>query len=241
MNHFRSWKSLQAVRRGHIIASKYAEKGESGFISQRDMALTQFGFMGYIVLTPHKLGIQISRADLEAFVHFWRVLGHMIGIQDNYNLCTDSYETTKHRLKLILSDVYRPCLENTGNDFMIMARALIEGLWCFNPLLDTDAFIYFTKWLTKCKNYIYYESDPRVIDEDLEGSRKIISSYNWYTRWILYVQMSSHTYLANFQSFRWYFNSQVWLAQHIIYWCPFLGFFKFGIKNSYVRILKGSN
>lgn len=59
--HARSWKSLEAVRKGHLMASKYADKNKSGFISQRDMALTQFGFMGFILLKPHKLGIQLGK------------------------------------------------------------------------------------------------------------------------------------------------------------------------------------
>lgn len=28
------------------------------------------------------LGIQYSTADMEAFIHFWRVLGYMLGIED---------------------------------------------------------------------------------------------------------------------------------------------------------------
>lgn len=203
------------------------------------MALTQFGFMGFIVLTPHKLGVQVSRKDLEAFVHFWRVIGHLIGIQDEYNLCTDAYESTRIRLKMISEEIYRPYLENTNNDFFVMSKALIEGLWCYNPMLDTDASIYFTKWLTNCKNYIYFESDPRVADCDLDDCRAILNSYNWYTKWILYLQMSSHTYMANFSLCRWYFNTQVWMAKYIIYWFPFLAFYKFGFQKSYVRILKG--
>lgn len=227
------------MRKGHLLASKYADKNQSGFISQRDMALTQFGFMGFIVLKPHMLGIQLSSKDLEAFVHFWRVIGYIIGIKDEYNLCTESYQTTKIRLKLMLTNIYRPYLEKTSDDFMKMSRAMIEGLWCFNPMLDTEASVYLTKWMAGCKNYVYFESDPRIADIDIDDSRKIIQTYNWYTRWILYLQITAHTYLVNFLPFRWYFNNQVWMAQHIIYWFPFLAFYKFGIKNSYVRILKG--
>lgn len=236
----RSWNSLEAVRKTHLTSSKFSEKKNSGFITQRDMALTQFGFMGFIVLKPDKLGIQLTNKDLEAFVHFWRVIGHLIGIQDKFNLCTDSYHTTRLRLKMILNDVYRPYLEDTSVDFMVMAKALLEGLWCYNPMLDSDAFIYFTKWLSNCKNYVYFESDPRAADVDLNESRKIYQSYNWYTRWIIYLQITAHTYLVNLAPFRWYFNNQLWISKHIIYWFPFLAFYKFGIKKAYVRILKGT-
>lgn len=205
------------------------------------MALTQFGFMGFIVLSPEKLGIQVSNKDLEAFVHFWRVIGHLIGIKEQFNLCTDSYRATKARLERVLTDIYQPYLEDTGPDFMIMAKALIEGLWCYNPMLDSEAVVYFTKWLSNCKNYVYYESDPRAADIDLNDSRKIIQSYGWYTRYILYLQITAHTYLINFAPFRWYLNNQVWISKYIIYWFPFLAFYKFGFKKSYVRILKGTS
>lgn len=204
------------------------------------MALTQFGFMGFIVLKPHRLGVQVCRDDFEAFVHFWRVMGYMFGIKDEYNLCTESLDTTRQRLAVISNDVYRPLLENTSNDFMLMAKALIEGLWCFNPMLDTDASIYFVKWLADCKDYVYFESDPRAADHDLNNSRRILQSFNWHTRWTIFLQITSHTYLANFFILRWYFNLQVWLAKHIIYWFPFLAIYMFGVKAAYVRILKRS-
>lgn len=120
-----------------------------------------------------------------------------------------------------------------------MSRALIEGLWCFNPSLNTDAAVYITKWLAGCKNFVYYGSDPEAVDIDLDDSRKIIQSYSLYTRWSIYLQITLHTYLVNFVTFRWYFNQRVWLAQKIIYWFPILAIYKFGIKQAYVRILNG--
>lgn len=203
------------------------------------MALTQFGFMGFIALVPHKLGIQVTRDDMEAFVHFWRVIGHMVGIQEPYNLCTDSYDTTRSRLDIVMRQFYRPLLENTTEEFMSMANALLEGLWCYNPFLDTKAFIYYTRWITNCKNHLYYESDTCALDCNVDESRKFLQSFGWYSRWILFLQITAHTYLLNFAAIRWYLNFQLWLTKYIIHYFPFLAFLKFGIRASYVRILKG--
>lgn len=235
---FRSWKSLEAVRRGHVIASRYTEKGNAGFITQRDMALTQFGFMGYIALVPHKLGIQMNRDDMEAFVHFWRVIGHMVGIHQKFNLCTDSYDTTRLRLSVIMNQFYRPNLEETSDEFMSMAKALLEGLWCFNPMLDAKAMVFYVRWISNCKNHLYFESDIRALDYNVEDCRKVLQSFGWYTRWILFLQFSVLTYLINFAAFRWYLNFQQWLSNYIIYFFPFLAFYKFGIRAAYVRILR---
>lgn len=235
----RSWKSLQAVRKAHIISSKFSEKGKCGFINQRDMALTQFGFMGFITLCPEKLGVQLSREDIEAFVHYWRVIGHMVGIKERFNLCTDSYETTRKRLIIMRDQIYRPYIENTNEEFYKMAKALIEGLWCYMPFLDTDASIYFTKWMCNCKDYVYFRSDPRVLESDAEPCKKVLESLGYYSRWIVFLQMTAHTYWLNFAAMRWYLNFQVWISKYIIYYFPFLAFIKFGISRSYVRILKG--
>lgn len=78
----KSWKSIEAVRKFHFSASTTAQNNKIGFIMQKDMAITQFGFMGFSVLTADRMGIFTSRNNLDAFCHFWRVVGHLIGIHD---------------------------------------------------------------------------------------------------------------------------------------------------------------
>lgn len=202
------------------------------------MALTQFGFMGFIISCPEKLGIQLSHEDLEAFVHFWRVIGHMVGIKEHFNLCTDSYKTTKKRVDTVRDKIFRPLIENTNETFYKMATAMIDGLWCYNPFLDTDAFLYFTKWMCNCKNYVYYRSDPRVLDTDAKPCIETLESLGYYSRLILYLQLTAHTYWLNFAAMRWYLNFQLWTSKYILYYFPFLAFYKFGINKSYVRIFK---
>jgi hypothetical protein len=80
----KAWKSLEAVRKFHFSASSSAGKNKIGIISQKDMAATQYGFMGYIVLTNEKMGIHADQESLDAFVHFWRVLGHLLGIHEEF-------------------------------------------------------------------------------------------------------------------------------------------------------------
>lgn len=78
----KSWKSLSAVRKLHFSASRSAQNASIGIISQKDMAITQYGFMGFAVLSQKEIGIQASQKQMEDFCHFWRVLGHIIGIRD---------------------------------------------------------------------------------------------------------------------------------------------------------------
>ena len=71
-----------SVRLRHCTAARKARKVGLRPISQLDMVLTQFGFMGYGLLAPEMLGLTTSQEDLEGYVHFWRTVGHLLGIED---------------------------------------------------------------------------------------------------------------------------------------------------------------
>jgi hypothetical protein len=52
------------------------------------MVITQFGFMGYALIRPDFLGIHHGNdEDREGFVHLWAVVGSLLGIKDEFNLC----------------------------------------------------------------------------------------------------------------------------------------------------------
>lgn len=181
------------------------------------------------------LGVQLSKENIEALIHFWRVIGYMIGIDDQFNICNDNWKTTYSRLEIVMSDVYRPYLEITSSDFHEMAAALINGLWCFNPFLTTESFIYYTKMMCDCHGYYYYKSDRKCLENDKEP---IYLQFNWYERLVLGFQTFLHGFLLNYAIFRWYWNHQIYMSRFIIYYFPFLAFYSFGIKKSYVRVFK---
>lgn len=78
----KAWKSIEYSRKIHNISSNSAKNANVGIISQKDMAITQFGFIGFSVLFKDQLSIKCTQEELEDFCHFWRVLGHMMGIKD---------------------------------------------------------------------------------------------------------------------------------------------------------------
>ncbi|KAL4711807.1 hypothetical protein ACJJTC_005976 [Scirpophaga incertulas] len=78
-----SWKSLYAVRTRHAKATMAAKIKGLGVVSQRDIALTQFGFIGFSVLKSERFGVrQLQRGDWDSYVYFWRVIGYMLGLED---------------------------------------------------------------------------------------------------------------------------------------------------------------
>jgi hypothetical protein len=78
----RFFKSMHHIRKKHCIASRRCNKAGLPRISQLDMALTQFGFVGYSLLSSDKLGIVGTEKDFDGLVHFWRVVGHLLGMED---------------------------------------------------------------------------------------------------------------------------------------------------------------
>lgn len=48
------------------------------------MALAQFGFMGFTLLAGDYLGVNNSSEELEGLIHFWRVIGNMLGMEDKF-------------------------------------------------------------------------------------------------------------------------------------------------------------
>lgn len=172
----------------------------------------------------------------EAFIHFWRVIGYLVGIEDRFNLCTDSWKTSKGRIELVKSEVFKPLLENPSTSFKEMASVLLEAMWCFNPLISVDAFLYFTRFLSDCDGYIYHGSSIKNL-ETKQSHMENIECLDWYGRLILCLQVILHTVLLNFTYLRWYFNSQIHISTYLIKYFPFLAFWSIGIQHSYVRIL----
>lgn len=79
----RLWKSIADIRRMHNSASAVGCKAGLNRISQKDMALTQLGFIGFAVARGHLTGIQDQKEqNLKGFIHLWRVVGFLLGIED---------------------------------------------------------------------------------------------------------------------------------------------------------------
>lgn len=203
-------------------------------------------------------GIQVSRANHEALVHFWRVIGHMIGIRDEYNLFTDAWDTTLPRLELMLTDVFRPTVSRTSNAFMQLADRMVSGLWCFNPFLNAPAWVYFTKLVNGCPGYVYYGSDPNILRRppplppppasrqcnggggDVGGEEIAelpYESMNWRARTVLWLVMTMFTYALNFSLVRWAMNKHLNHCRAMTRWFPILAAWMFGVRKAFVRIV----
>ncbi|XP_053693478.1 uncharacterized protein LOC128741576 isoform X2 [Sabethes cyaneus] len=227
------WKSLEYVRRIHAVSSKQANASNSKMlVSQKDVAITQFGFIGYVVINHSKLGIPYDEEGLDALVHVWRTIGYMIGLEDRFNICTDSFSTTKRRMVTLNEQIIRPALLAPSADFVHMSKAMIHGLWCFNTLLNYDAFLFVTRRLSDVPGHYYWKDEPR------DGSRAEYQQLGWYSRVVLYMMIGVHEVLFSYALVRWYFNWQSTLNVYVFNrFFPWLAILMHGVRTAYVRIV----
>ncbi|EDV35322.1 uncharacterized protein Dana_GF11813 [Drosophila ananassae] len=231
------WTSIAAVRKAHSRASKACGRQGAGQITQKDLALTQFGFIGFITMGAHRIQLY-DRDFLEATTHMWRVLGFLLGIKNEYNICGRNWEESKLRLDIVMRKVYEPALEKTGEDFRRMTEALIHGLWHVNTMLSVDAQIFFTKRLACVKGYEYYSFDHENGVKRDPNQRMYYYDMGWWDRFIVTYGLFFVTYLHKYAIVRWYLNFRVWLVDVFTYYLPYIAIWKFGIHSAYVRIFR---
>lgn len=140
----------------HLSASKSSEKKKIGFISQTELSLTTFGFMGFALVKPHLLGIRHdNKNDREGFIHFWAVMGHMLGVMDKFNICLYPLEVVEQICYICLRYIFIPILQLETPEFKQMTEALTDGLAQFIPNLTYESQYFLTKRVAGIPGYQY--------------------------------------------------------------------------------------
>ena len=181
----------------------------------------------------HKyLGVHYDKEDMEAFIHFWRVIGHMQGQLDEYNLCTDSVESSLCRLQKVNDEVYKPALTEMENaDFDKISHHLVNGLWCVNPILNHAALVFFLKRMVGVAGYGYWKS------ENANGKNSPhLATMTTFSRIILFILILAADYIVPTKFGRWIFNSVHSFTVFLIYYFPVLAMWKFGFRNAFIRV-----
>lgn len=146
-----AYKSISVVRKMHSnVSQAMLKKTGNLYISQYDLAVVQCGFMGVVTMYPKGFGLaKISQKELEDFIYFWRCIGYLLGILDEYNICSGNFHETFSICKEIENDLVLPSMKRPPKHFQNMANAFSEG---FRSILTTEctlAFMYHTMGLAK--------------------------------------------------------------------------------------------
>ncbi|XP_036140146.1 uncharacterized protein LOC105841041 isoform X2 [Monomorium pharaonis] len=211
------YKTINVIHLKHKMISKRAENVGIGGIYQRDMAITQFAFIGYMLIVPKSIGLYSRPQEQEALNHFWRVIGHLLGIPDRLNLCRKTAAET-HKLCLKINDILTDCLNNAPCEFYHMALAILDGLWYIDMTLDKHAFLKFTYQL-----------------HGLEYNKPL----GWYSRlnakyrdFVLYLCLIPYVGAIVKTYYKYVLLFTLWLVQK---W-PILAWLSFGKNNSRITL-----
>lgn len=110
----------------------------------------------FALIRPHLLGIRHdSTAAQEGFIHFWAVMGHMLGVQDQYNMCLHPIETVKIICQMMLRYVFIPFIQLETPHFKSMVEALFAGMSQFLPHMKYDIQMFSVKRVIGVPGYQY--------------------------------------------------------------------------------------
>ncbi|KAK8730824.1 hypothetical protein OTU49_007951 [Cherax quadricarinatus] len=114
------------------------------YISQWDMLLTQYSFLGVMVAHPSKMGAWwASEEDLAGLIHFWRGIGFLLGIEDKYNFCRGTVKETQALCDEIEELIIKPRIAKADWNYEHMSSCLIEGINLMVPAVSYPAMFRF--------------------------------------------------------------------------------------------------
>lgn len=107
-------------------------------LSQYDMTMTQFGFIGVVYMFPRFIGIGDMKG-LDGFLHLWAVIGRLLGIEDRFNLALYPDPELYHRFFI---NVVIASLKTSDMTVISLQNALMMGLGKRLPFVSMKAFMY---------------------------------------------------------------------------------------------------
>ncbi|KAG7204413.1 hypothetical protein KM043_004855 [Ampulex compressa] len=138
-------------------------------LNQADMSATLFGFVSFSILYPRAFGIHdATPEDLEGFCHLWRVIGYLLGIEDEYNFCHGDLETVQSRAREFVEHEVKPNFRTVTPEWEHMTRCVLEGV-------------------SYCRCYVSYEAALMYCTEILDVRMKQLYASMTYASWVIYL------------------------------------------------------
>merc|ERR1712178_490646 len=124
---FTSVQQTRAMHNGVRVNMEAKLPGQK-WITMCDMPTVQSGFVGGINMVPTKFGINVPDEVIADYVFFWKCVGHQLGIDDNFNLCSLGRPTAAKIVEQITNEVLLPDIANPPPQYSPTAEAYIGGL-----------------------------------------------------------------------------------------------------------------
>lgn len=200
LNHILRWysysgedrmKSLKKVRKLHDNTVRRILNIDGGIpVSQHDLVVTQWAFIGPILVMPEGFGFSnVSDEKLHPVMQLMYCVGRELGIKNEYNVCQGTVQDARAYAKDILNEIIVPNL-SAKSDPQGLGGPLIRGANILNPLIHPEAFPLWIKQTYGCHN-----EDSKL---SWKGSL-ILAFLNFVFHYLLYFRISRFMFL-------WIFN-----------------------------------
>lgn len=158
-------KKVQQIMNEKFTVADYNGK-QRNWMTQFDMSITQFAFVGLAMIYPAKCGlIAATEKELLAINYYWRVLGYLMGIEDEYNLCQfDNYKQVVELNKLALQEFVSTFEREPNEKGLSMTQALTKAMKYYLPSLTFNNLAY---WWADCFSFNGYQLQPQTKREKL--------------------------------------------------------------------------
>lgn len=114
------------------------------YISQWDMLVTQYSFLGVLVAHPWRVGAWwASEEDLAGLIHFWRGIGWLLGVEDKYNFCNGNIADTRALCLEMERFLIIPGFAAADWNHEHMSTSLVTGINHMIPFLSYPAMLRF--------------------------------------------------------------------------------------------------
>lgn len=166
----KGYKSIRQVRAMHrrvqkIMNEKFRVPDEKGGYGRKwfnyyDVCITQFAFVGPAMLWPHKTGlIGASEDELESLNYYWRVLGYLLGLKDEYNCCQfDKYADIRRFMEIVFKKGFLDSYHETESKIGLeMDKGIALALHDYLPTMTFNTLAY---WWKDCFEFPGYEIKP---------------------------------------------------------------------------------
>lgn len=157
-------KRLQQIMNDKFTVSNVQGK-EQLWMTQYEVSVTQFSFIGLAVAKPKKCGlIGASNKELVAINYYWRVLGFMMGLDDEFNCCQfDNLEEIQEIMNLILEHDFKVRLMNEPcPNGLYMCQGICIALKDFISMVTFNSLAH---WWSDEFMFNGYELQPMTLKE----------------------------------------------------------------------------
>lgn len=247
--------NLSVKRRLDQFRALFLNAIDSDFSTQRDLVLCQFAFCGYIISRPQLLGIDpnSNHENLEAFGHFWRVVGHCIGLDPRFNLSSAELRETNSRILSMTPQLIGPAFMSHSNTYVKIVLDFVDIFWYFRPIISMDSVLFLSNRLAGIPGHYLTQTERQYDLQAIDGHQEYLRTFNkrklqcelyspkcyaysvsmsWKDKLIISGVVHSFEKYSTCRVYRWVWNTLIWFGRFCIRQLSFM-VVRLGFQNSY--------